>query len=294
MKQNLKIGFVVLVVAGVAASGIAFAQSNEPDDTVPPQDAPIERQFEGRKRGHHRGGHHLAQVAEILGLDATDIVEQLDAGSTLSEIAAANGSSGDALVDALVEGLEEKVNEAVANERIDQEKADEVLANAEEKITEMVNSTKEEIQAARQERRAERQAEREARRAERQQALEDTIGIPFSEIQTALEGGTTTLADIAAEQGVDVDTLVASLVAPIAEQLQGKVEDGSLTQAEADERLATMTEKVTERVQTIPGEGDFGRRGRGGHRGFGGGPGGLGGFGGPDAPAPTTGAVLST
>ncbi len=290
MKQNLKIGFVVLVVAGVAASGIAFAQSNEPDDTVPSQDAPIERQFEGRKRGHHRGGHHLAQVAEILGLDAAEIVEQLEAGSTLSEIAAANGSSGDALVDALLAGLEEKVNEAVANERIDQERADEVLANAEEKITEMVNSTKDEIQAARQERRAERRAEREARRAERQQVLADLIGIPFEDIQAALQEGEATLAEIAAEQGVDLDALVAGVVAPMAEQLQAKVDDGTLTQAEADEHLARITEKVTERVQTVPGEGDLGRRGPRGPRG----PGGFGGFGSPDVPAPTTGAVLST
>lgn len=82
----------------------------------------------------------------------------------------------------------------------------------------------------------------------------------------------------------------------MAEDLQAKVADGTLTQDEADERLAKITERITERVQTVPGEGDFGHPGRRGGRGFRGGPAGngFGGFGGGVAPAPTTGAVLST
>jgi lambda repressor-like predicted transcriptional regulator len=306
MKQNLKIGFVALVVAGIAASGIALAQSDETDDTVPPGDAPIESVSpEGRGmgfRGH--GGHHgmrdgyghLGQVADILGVEADVIADELEAGATLAEVAEANGSSGAALVDALVANLDERLADAVADEKLTQERADEILANTEEKITELVNSTQEEIQAAREERMAERQAEREAGRAERRQTLSDVIGIPFEDIQAALQAGETTLADIAADVGVDLDTLVSGLVAPVAEDLQAKVADGTLTQDEADERLAKITERITERVQTVPGEGDFGHRGRRGGRGFRGGPAGngFGGFGGGVAPAPTTGAVLST
>lgn len=297
MKQNLKIGFVALVIAGVAASGIALAQSDENNDTVPPGDGPIEQQFEGRSGGHHkRGPGHLGQVAEILGMDPAEIVDQLEAGSTLAQVAADNGSSGDALVDALVANLNEKLDTAVANERIDQEKADEILANAEEKITEMVNSTRAEIEAAREAQRAERRAQKEARRAEHQETVSAVIGIPFDEIRAALQEGETTLADIAAENGVDLDTLVAGLVAPAAEELQAKVADGTLTADEAAERLADITERITERVQTEPGEGEHGRRGRrGGGPGFGG-PrgGGFGGFGGGGTPAPTNGTVLST
>lgn len=299
MKQNLKIGFVALVVAGIAASGIALAQSDEPNGTVPPGDAPVERQFEGRKHGHHRGGaRHLAQVAEILGMEPADIIEQFEAGSTLAEIAADNGSSGQELEDALLANLAEKLETAVADERITQEKADEILANATEKIDTLVNSTQEEIQAARQEQRAERRAEREARQAERQEILSNLLGMPFADIQAALQEGEQALADIAAEQGVGLTDLVSALVAPIAEDLDAKVAEGTITADQAAERLAQITEKVTERVQTVPGDGDFGRRGRGGRPGFGGGPGGggpggFGGFGGGDAPA-TTGAVLST
>lgn len=286
MKQSLKIGFVALVVAAIAASGMAFAQSDGTDDTVPPagdtqvEEIAPERGFKARN-GHRgmRGGHgHLGQVADFLGVDAEVIQEGLESGETLADIAAANGSSGTALVDSLVADLTEKLDGAVADERIDQDKADEKLAEATEKITTMVNSTQEEIQAIREAERAERAAEREARQAERQETLASVVGVPFEDIQAALADGETTLAEFAAEQGVDLDNLVSGLVAPAAADLADKVTDGTLTQDEADERLAEITERTTEKVQSVRGDrperGDRGDRGgrRGHHgQGFGGG-----------------------
>ncbi len=301
MKQSLKIGFVALVVAAIAASGMAFAQSDGTDDTVPPagdtrvEKSAHERGFEGRAghRGMRGGPGHLDRVAEFLGIDDPQvIVDALEAGDTLGDIATANGSSGTALVDSLVADLTEKLDGAVADEKITQEKADEILAEATGKITTMVNSTQDEIQASRDVERAEHEAEREARQAERQQNLADVVGIPFEDIQAALEAGETTLADIAAEQGVDLDTLVDGLVAPAAADLADKVADGTLTQEQADERLADITERITERVQSVPGDGPgFGDRGdRGGRRGPGrGGPG----FGGGNFAPPAEDASLS-
>jgi hypothetical protein len=304
MKQSLKIGFVALIVAAIAASGMAFAQSDGTDDTVPPagdtqvEEFAPERGFKGRDghRGMRGGPGHLGQVADFLGVDAEVIQDGLEAGDTLADIAAANGSSGTAVVDSLVADLTEKLDGAVADERIDQEKADEILANATEKITTMVNSTQDEIQALREAERAEKVAEREARRAERQQNLADVIGIPFADIQAALQEGETTLAEIAAGQGVDLDTLVDGLVAPAAADLAEKVADGTLTQEEADERLANITERITEKVQSVPGDGpERGERGeRGGRRGPDrGGPGGGPGFGGGDFGPPAEDASLS-
>jgi hypothetical protein len=302
MKQSLKIGFVALVVAAIAASGMAFAQSDGTDDTVPPagdtqvEEFAPERGFKGRG-GHHgmRGGPgHLNQVAEFLGVDAQVIHEGLEAGDTLADIAADNGSSGTALVDSLVADLAEKLDGAVADERIDQEKADEILAEATGKITTMVNSTQEEVQAIREAERAERQAEREARQAERQENLAEVVGVPFDEIMAALEDGETTLAEFAAANGnkLSLDALVSGLAAPAASNLADRVADGTLTQEEADERLADVTERITERVQSVPGDRPFGDRD--GKRGPGigerdrdrlsgrGGPGGGPGFGGGD------------
>lgn len=314
MRQSLKIGFVALVVAAMAAGGLAFAQTDGTDDSVPPTDdsqveeivpgAPqlgLREKFEGR-RGHHgmRGGPgHLGRVADILGVDADVIRDELEAGGTLADIAAANGSSGSALVEELVADLSNKLDEAVAADRITQERADEVLAEASAKITTLVNSTQEEIQAARDAERAERQAEREARRVERQDTLASVIGIPFEDIQAALEDGET-LAEIAAEgpNALSVDELVAGLIAPVADDLQAKVADGTLTREQADERLAEITARMTERVQAVPGDragidGHRGRHGRCGGPGFGDRGGFGGGFGGGFDIAPADEVSLS-
>jgi hypothetical protein len=291
MKQSLKIGFVAVVVAAFAASGLALAQSDGSEQAPPSIDVPT-TEFApagpgfGKKGpgGPHemRGGPgHLDAVAEFLGIDDPQvIVDALEAGDTLADVAAANGSSGEALVAGLVADLSEKLAESVADGRIDQARADEILVNAEERITELVNSTQDEIQAARQAQRDERQAEREARRTERQQNVAAVVGIPFEDIQAALQEGETTLAEIAAEQGVDLETLVDGLTAPAVANLAEKVADGTLTQEEADERLAEITERITERVQTVPEslEGFGGRDGNRGPRrgGVGGGGGGFG------------------
>jgi hypothetical protein len=69
------------------------------------------------------------------------------------------------------------------------------------------------------------------------------------EIRTALEDGAS-LASLAEDKGVAVDTLVDALVADAKTHLDEHVADGDLTQAEADERLAEITTRITEMVQT--------------------------------------------
>jgi hypothetical protein len=86
------------------------------------------------------------------------------------------------------------------------------------------------------------------------------------ELRTALETDGTTLADVAGEQGVEVDVLVDALVAAQEERIAAAVEDGRITQEQADERLADLEERVTERVNSEapvggPGHGPRGDRG---------------------------------
>jgi uncharacterized protein YidB (DUF937 family) len=79
-------------------------------------------------------------VAELLGLDAQELRQQVRDGATLAEIATAQGVEPQAVIDELVAELTERLDNAVENGRIDQAEADEKLAEAEAKITEMVNS----------------------------------------------------------------------------------------------------------------------------------------------------------
>jgi hypothetical protein len=80
------------------------------------------------------------------------------------------------------------------------------------------------------------------------------------DLQEALEADDTSLADVAERQGVEVDALVDALVEAKQERNAQAVEDGDLTQEEADERLVGLEERVTERVDSD----DWGHRGPGG------------------------------
>ena len=60
-----------------------------------------------------------------------------------------------------------------------------------------------------------------------------------------------------------VDRLIDALVQAQEERIAQAVEDSRLTQEEADERLADLEERITERVDSPVGDGGRGHGGRG-------------------------------
>lgn len=71
------------------------------------------------------------------------------------------------------------------------------------------------------------------------EAMAEVIGIDVEELHTALEDGQTP-AEVAEANGVSRADLVDAIVADITAHIEQGVEDGHLTQAEADERLADV------------------------------------------------------
>lgn len=104
----------------------------------------------------------------------------------------------------------------------------------------------------------------------------ETLGVTEDELHTAVEGGST-LADVAADEGVDVQTLVDALVAAQTAAIDQAVTDGNLTSDQAATIKADLETRITEMVNN-----GF-RGGRGGHGPMGGGPMGDGDGDGPDA-----------
>ncbi|MCZ2810700.1 hypothetical protein O2W15_04570 [Modestobacter sp. VKM Ac-2979] len=80
------------------------------------------------------------------------------------------------------------------------------------------------------------------------------LGMTEDDLRTALEADGATLASVAEEQGVAVDTLVDALVAAAQERVTQAVTDGDLTQEQADERLADLEAWITERVDSSWGD----------------------------------------
>jgi hypothetical protein len=102
-------------------------------------------------------------------------------------------------------------------------------------------------------------------------AAAKALGMTEADLTTARQGGQT-LAQVAATKGVSVDTLVAALVDAETAEINAAVKAGTMTQAQADQRLADLKAHETAEVN-----GTF----AGGGHGHGGD------LGGPAAPAPS-------
>ena len=81
------------------------------------------------------------------------------------------------------------------------------------------------------------------------EAAAETLGMTEDELRTALQAEGATLAKVAEEKGVAVDTLVDALVTAQREGIAKAVESG-MPQDVADKRLADVEQRVTEWVNS--------------------------------------------
>ena len=176
MKQTLKIGAMLLVVAALATTGVALAQSgNEAnadqattDQATTAEETPLRSKIvewlaplvnEGtidqgqaeavadtlaealpRPNGPMgRGLEAVREAADFLGLTPQELGEAVRDGQTLAEIAVANDSSADALIGYLTGLAEEHLTDLVADGRITEEQKADMLANVTEHLTSVVN-----------------------------------------------------------------------------------------------------------------------------------------------------------
>ena len=87
------------------------------------------------------------------------------------------------------------------------------------------------------------------------EAAADLIGLSVDEVRAQLAEGAT-LAEIAGTHGVDEGALVDAMTAPVAGQIDRAVKGGRLTEEEAAEALAKVTERVSEAIHRVPGAQD--------------------------------------
>lgn len=83
--------------------------------------------------------HGLATAADVIGIEPADLAATLRSGQTVAEVATENGVDPQAVIDALVAELNGRVDQAVADGRITEDRAAQMKANAVEKFTAFVN-----------------------------------------------------------------------------------------------------------------------------------------------------------
>tara|TARA_B100001939_G_scaffold269926_1_gene237578 strand:- start:266 stop:853 length:588 start_codon:yes stop_codon:yes gene_type:complete len=94
---------------------------------------------EFRERLGQRGPRGAGEIAEILGLEGSEMREALRNGSSIAELAEAQGIDSADVVDAIVARAAERLETAVENGRIDDTQAAEMLTQAAERAEDLVN-----------------------------------------------------------------------------------------------------------------------------------------------------------
>lgn len=224
--------------------------------------------------GHRGPGEHRlgakpdpAKLAELLGITPEQLKAGHEAGKSLATLATENRRDPQTVIDALVADARAKLSEAVTNGTLTQAEADERSANLVERITAMVNGTPRASDGERKGPGGERRPHLRANL----EAAAGALGMSIEDLRTELQAGKS-LAAIAGDKGVPVGQVVSALVSDAKARIASAVTDGKLTQAQADERLAELDQRISDLVNRTPRADDGERR----HPG-------------PDADAPTDG-----
>ena len=149
-----------LVVASVSGAAPAAAQELEGAEAAPPtlQDILSDLVAEGtisqeqadavadaiaehgpRHARFGKGGRHFDVIAETIGIDIEELRAALEGGTTIADVAAANGVAADTVVAGLVNEMETRLDEAVAEGHLTEEEAAEKLAGAADRAQALVD-----------------------------------------------------------------------------------------------------------------------------------------------------------
>lgn len=190
-----------------------------------------------------RGRIDFAALEE-LGLTTDDIKAGQEAGQTLVETAAAAGISEADLLQAITDAASDRLATAVAEGKIDAEKAAEIEAGLTEKITERINTVHEA--------RVGGTGKGGKIRANLTETLGE-LGLDADELKTGREAGLT-VAEIAAEAGVSESDLVDALIASAEERLAAATESGKIDAEKAAEIAENLEDRVNQMVNRDPAD----------------------------------------
>jgi polyhydroxyalkanoate synthesis regulator phasin len=236
-KWVVRFSMVALVaVIALGTVGFAAAQDNPPQpggSQQPGQQRPILLPRLGTLRG---------QVADAIvnatGLSREEILSQLRDGQTLNGILAANNIDPQVVIDAVTTVVTDDLNQAVADGRITQERADQVLANLPDNLDRLMNAT----------------APGGLIQDRIHQRLEDSlIGVlaemAGQDVGDVLRDAVTppSLADLAAQYGLDADAIIATTEQRITDDVNQAVDDGRLTEDQAAQILDGLHDRLVER-----------------------------------------------
>ncbi|MFC5653724.1 hypothetical protein ACFPYJ_32345 [Paenibacillus solisilvae] len=246
MNKYLKTISITAALAVMIPLSASAAASNTTTETSTSSAVKVDQSGSGLidRGGDHggrpgfRGQYFNEAVLALLKLDRDTLQEKLNAGSTLGEIATAQGVTTEALKAALTTAFEER--------QAQEEK--EFTANLDTMI-----SSKQQFKGG-----------PGLGGGHYLSTIATAIGLTEDELRTALQAEGATIASIAKTKGVTTDALISKVKAAIVTQIDQAATDGKLTA----EQAAAAKEKAGEQAKRAV-EGNFGPkdgfRGGGGH-----------------------------
>ena len=180
----------------------------------------------------------IATAAELLGMERSELARLLAEGKSLADIAAANGSSGQALVDGLMAPANARLAEAVSSGRMTQTEADEKAASTRARFTRLVERARKGGSAIR------RSATEKVRHHGFMLGkVAKVLGVTSDQLVSLLDQGQS-LTTIAAGYGMSKEALLDALSAPVRDRLATAMAEGKIAAADSDKRLASLREKL--------------------------------------------------
>jgi uncharacterized protein YidB (DUF937 family) len=126
--------------AAVAAGRLTKEQGAELKQRLESNGVPlVAPPFFGHGHFGDHGLHGLDAAASYLGLSEAQLRAQLESGKTLAQVAKAQGKSVDGLVATLKADLKQHLDQAVSDGRLTQAQENQILANADQRLTQLVN-----------------------------------------------------------------------------------------------------------------------------------------------------------
>ncbi len=164
---------------------------------------------------------------ETLGMDEDALWEALDNGQTIADIANAAGVDSQTIIDAIIAAEGEWINELLADEELTSAEADEWLAELASEAEFFVSNNDWALWEG----------------VDWFVIVQETLGMDEDAFWDAVDNGQS-LLDLAAEQGVDGQTVSDALLSAETEWLNQLLADGELTPEEAAEWTAELESEI--------------------------------------------------
>jgi hypothetical protein len=230
---------VASALAGGATLGLTGIAGAQTGDDRPPAEA-------GKPGGR---GQKLDAAAKALNLSVDDLRSRLQDGKTLAQVAQEQNVDVQTVVDAMVADATAHIDQELQEGDLTAEEANERKANLNERMTRLVNEGKPKGGGPH-------------GRGPKHEAAAQALNLSVDELRSNLRDGKT-LAQVAQEQNVDVQTVIEAMVAEATARIDQKVQEGDLTAEQANERKSELEERITRLVNEGPRERGEGRPGRG-------------------------------